>query len=86
MQNSPNLDKPSPPISFVLHPNFESVRFWDKLKALRNGPFKIVNKRSDVTCQRLAKEAKTFHTRRHFLILHYRKVLLLFPHILSKNE
>ena len=81
IQETTNPDKPLPLNSFVLHRNFKQVQFSDKLKPLRNGPFKIINKPTDVTYELLTSEGFTFHTHRNHLVPYYPKEPLLFPHI-----
>ena len=68
MQNSPNLDKPLPLNSIVLHRNFGVVQFPDKLKPLRNGPFKLLNKPTEVTYELVTSDGKIIHTHRNHLI------------------
>ena len=67
MQKSPNIDKPLPMIELVLHQNFKAVQFPDKLKSLRKGALKIVNKPTEVKCELSAQDGKTFHTHRNHL-------------------
>ena len=86
MQNLPNLDKPIPVNSVVLHRIFKALHFSDKLKPLRNGPFKKLNKPREVTHKLLTQDRKRFNTHRNLLVPHYPKEPLLFPHIESNNE
>ena len=46
--------KPLPTGTFVLKGNFTHVHFSDKLKPLRIGPYKIIDRLSDVTYEFLA--------------------------------
>ena len=64
MQNSSNLDEPLTLNSFVLHRKFQVVQFSHKLKPLRNGPSKIINK--EVTYDHLIEDRKKIHTYRNF--------------------
>ena len=53
MQNSSNLDEPLPLNSFDFHRDFEVVQLSNKRKQLRNIPYKIFNKPTDVTYETL---------------------------------
>ena len=61
MKNSPNLDKRLPVNSIVLRRSFKTVQFPDKLKRFGNGFFEYLNKPTDITCEDLTQEGKTFH-------------------------
>ena len=58
MQNSPQLGKPIPSSSTVFRPSYKAVQLSDKLQPLRDGPFKVVNKRTEVTCELSTQKAK----------------------------
>ena len=53
MQNSTDLGKPLPLLSFALHRNLKPVQFSDKLEPLRNDPFKIFNQTMEVNFTRI---------------------------------
>ena len=53
--------KPLPICTFVLKRNFTHIHFSDKLKPLRIGPFKILDRLSDVTYELLAQDGSTVH-------------------------
>ena len=73
--------KPLPLGTFVLKLNFTHVNFSDKLKPLRTGPYKILDRLSDVTYELLSQDGSTFHIHRNNLIPHYPKEPLLYPHV-----
>ena len=75
--------KPLPIGIFVLKRNFTHVHFSDKLKPLRIGPYKIINRISDVTYELLSQDGSTVHVHRNHLIPYYPKELLLYPHLRS---
>ena len=60
MKIAPNLDKSLPLNSFTLHRKIEAVHFSDKLKPLRYGPSKIVNRRTEVKYELLTQDGKIF--------------------------
>ena len=62
--------KPLPVGTFVLKRHFAHVHFSDKLKPLRIGPYKILERLSDVTYELLA-----------HLVPYYPKEPLLYPHL-----
>ena len=53
--------KPLPSGTLVLKRNFTHVHFSDKLEPLRIGPYKIIDRLSDVTYDLLAKDGSTIH-------------------------
>ena len=63
--------------------NFTHVHFSDTLKALRIGPYKIIDRLSDVTYELLAQHGSTIHVHRNHLIRYYPKEPLLYPHLRS---
>ena len=75
--------KPLPIGTFVLKRNFTHVHFSDKLKPLRIGPYKIINRLSDVTYELLAQDGSTINVHRNHLIPYYPKEPLLYPHLRS---
>ena len=75
--------KPIPIGTFVLKRNFTHVHFSDKLKPLRIGPYKIIDRLSDVTYELLAQDGSTIHVHRNHLIPYYPKEPLLYPHLRS---
>ena len=76
-------DKPLPIGTFVLKRNFTHVHYSDKLKPLRIGPYKIIDRLSDVTYELLAQDGSTMHVHRDHLIPYYPKEPLLYPHLRS---
>ena len=75
--------KPLPIGTFDLKRNFTHVHFSDKLKPLRIGPYKIIDRLSDVTYELLAQDGSTIHVHRNHLIPYYPKEPLLYPHLRS---
>ena len=75
--------KPLPIGTFVLKRNFTHVHFSDKLKPLRIGPYKILDRLSDVTYELLSQDGSTVHVHRNHLIPYYPKEPLLYPHLRS---
>ena len=75
--------KPLPIGTFVLKRNFTRVHFSDKLKPLRIGPYKIIDRLSDVTYELLEQDGSTVHVHRNHLIPYYPKEPLLYPHLRS---
>ena len=69
--------------TFVLKRNFTHVHFSDKLKPLRIGPYKIIDRLSDVTYELLAQDGFTIHVHCNHLIPYYPKEPLLYPHLRS---
>ena len=75
--------KPLPIGTFVLKGNFTQVVFSDKLKPLRIGPYKIIDRHSDVTYELLSQDGSTVHVHSNHLIPYYPKEALLYPHLRS---
>ena len=71
--------------TFVLKKNFLHVHFSDKLKPLRIGPFKIINKLSDITYEIVNQDGYTSHIHRNHLIPYYPKEPVIFPFIQQYN-
>ena len=71
--------------TFVLKRNFIHVHFSDKLKPLRIGPFKIINKISDITYEIVNRDGYTSHIHRNHLVPYYPKELIIFPFIEKYN-
>ena len=71
--------------TFVLKRNFLHVHFSDKLKPLRIGPFKIINKISDITYEIVNQDGYTSHIHRNHLIPYYPKEPILFPFLQQYN-
>ena len=65
--------KPLPIGTFVLKRHFAHVHFSDKLKPLRIGPYKILDRLSDVTYELLSQDGSTLHVHRNHLIPYYPK-------------
>ena len=76
-----NEGKPLPIGTFVLKRNFTHVHFSDKVKPLRIGPYKIIDRLSDVTYELLSQDGSTVHVHRNHLIPYYPKEPLLYPHL-----
>ena len=57
--------KPLPIGTFVLKCNFTHVHFSDKRKPLRIGPYKIIDRLSDVTYELVAQDGSTVHVQRN---------------------
>ena len=75
--------KPLPIGTFNLKRNFTLVHFSDKLKPLRIGPYKIIDRLSDVTYELLSQDRSTVHVHRNHLIPYGPKESLLYPHLRS---
>ena len=73
--------KPLPIGTFVLKRHFTHVRFSDKLKPFRIGPYKILDRLSNVTYELLAQDGSTLHIHRNHLIPYYPKEPLQYPHL-----
>ena len=71
--------------TFVLKRNFLHVHFSDKLKPLRIGPFKIINKISDITYEIVIQDGYTSHIHKNHLIPHYPKEPTIFPFLQQYN-
>ena len=68
---------------FVLRRNFSHVNFSHKLKPLRIGPYKILDRLSDVTYKLLSQGGSRVHVHRNHLIPYSPKELFLYPHLRS---
>ena len=75
--------KPLPIGTFVMKRNFKHVHFSDKLKPLRIGQYKILDRLSDVTYELLAQDGSTIYVHRNHLIPYYPKEPLLYPRLRS---
>ena len=73
--------KPLPFGTFVLKRNFTQDHFSDKLKLLRIGPYKGLDRLSDVTYEFLSQDGSTLHIQRNHIIPYSPKEPFLFPHI-----
>ena len=71
--------------TFVPKRNFLHVHFSDKLKPLRIGPFKIINKISDITYEIVNQDGYTSHIHRNHLIPYYPKEPNIFPFLQPYN-
>ena len=60
--------------TFVLKCNFSHIHFSDKLKPLRIGPYKILDRLSDVTYELLSQDGFILTVHRNHLIAFYPKV------------
>ena len=73
--------KPLPFGTFVLKRNFTHGHFSDKFKPIRIGPYKILDRLSDVTYELLSQDGSTFHIHRNRLIPYYPKEPHSYTHI-----
>ena len=73
--------KPLPIGSFVLKRHFAHIHFAHKLKPIQIGPYKFLDRLSEVTYELLAQDGSTLHVQRNHLIPYYPKGPLLYPHI-----
>ena len=71
--------------TFVLERNFLHVHFSDKLKPLRIGPFKIINKISDITYDIVNQDGYESHILRNHLVPYYPKEPIIFPFLQQHN-
>ena len=71
---------PLPLGTFLLKRNYSHVHFSDKLKP-RIGPYKILDRVSDVTDELLSQGGSTLHVHRNHLIPYYPKEPLLYPNL-----
>ena len=71
--------------TFVLKRNVLHVHFLDKLKPLRIGPFKIINKSSDITYEIVNQDGYTSHIHRNHLVPYYPKEPIIFPLLQQYN-
>ena len=69
--------------TFVLKRSFSHVHFPDLLKPLRIGPYKILDRLSDVTYELLSQDGSTLHVHRNHLIPYCPKEPFLNPHLRS---
>ena len=67
--------------TFVLKRHFAHIQFSDKFKPLRIGPYKILDRLSDVTYELLAQDGSTLHVHRNYLISYYPEEPILYPHL-----
>ena len=73
--------KPLPFGTFVLKRHSAHGHFSDKLEPLLIGPYKILERLSDVTYELLAQDGSTLHVHRNHSIPFYPKETLLYPHL-----
>ena len=71
--------------TFVLKRNYLHVHFSDKLKPLRIGPFKIINKTSDITYEIVNQDDYTSQLHRNHLVPYYPKEPIFFLFIQQYN-
>ena len=64
---------------------FSHVHFSDKLKPLRIGPFKIINKISNITYEIVNQDGYTSHIHRNHLIPYHPKEPVIFPFLQQYN-
>ena len=69
------------PIGTFLKRNFSHVHFSDKLKPLRIGPYKILDRLSDIINELVSQDGSTVYIHRNHLIPYYRKEPYLHPHL-----
>ena len=80
-----NNPRPIDISTFVLKRNFLHVHFSDKIKPLRIGPFKIINKTSDIFYEIGNQDGYTSHIHRNHLVPYYPKEPIIFPFIQKYN-
>ena len=61
--------------------NFTLVYFSDKLKPIRIGPYKMLDRLADVKYELLSQAGSTFHIHRNHLIPYHPKEPILYPHL-----
>ena len=83
LQKTYHEGKPLPIGTFVLKRSFTHVHFSDILKPFRIGPYKNIERLSDVTYELLVHDGSTIHAHRNHLIPYYPKEPLLYPHLRS---
>ena len=71
--------------TFVSKRNYLHVHFLDKLKPLRIGPFKIINKIPDITYEIVNQDGYTSHLHRNHLVPYYPKEPIISPFIQKYN-
>ena len=64
-----------------LNVNFSHVEFSDRFKPLRIGPYKILDRVSDVTYELLSQDGSTLHVLLEHLIPYYPKEPFVYPHL-----
>ena len=67
--------------TFVIHTNFKPVKFSQKLKPLRLGPYKILKHISDVTYELMSQDSSTFQTHENHNLPYYAKEPVIFPYL-----
>ena len=67
--------------TFVIHTNFEPVKFSQKLKPLRRGSYKILQHFFDVTYELMSQDGSSFQTHRNHILPYYPKELVIFPYL-----
>ena len=78
-----NEGKPLPIGTFVLKRIFTQVHFTDKLKLLLIGPYKILDRLSDVTSGLFSQNGSTLYVHRNHLMPYYPREPILYPHLRS---
>ena len=71
--------------TFVLKRNFLHVHFSDKLKPLKIGPIKIINKIADIPYEIVIQDGYTSHIHSNHLIPYYPKEPIIFPSLQQYN-
>ena len=77
MENTTSLSQPLSISSYDLHRTGEAAQFSQKLKLVRNSPFKITDTPTDVLFELLTHDV--LQTNNNSLTPFYRRELLLFP-------
>ena len=67
--------------TFVFHTNFKPVRYSQKLKPLRLGPYNILKQLSDVTYELISQDGSVFQTHRKHTLPYYPKEYVVFPYL-----
>ena len=75
--------RPLPISTFVHEQKFAHIHCFDKLKPLRFGPYKIIDRLPDVTYELFSQNGFTVHAHKNQLKPLYPKELLLLPHLRS---
>ena len=67
--------------TFVIHTNVKSIKFSQKVKPLRLGPYKVPKHLSGVTYELMSQDGSTFQTHRNHILPYYPKEPVVFPYL-----